>query len=153
MSEAAKNYFAKFDADGFAQAFYCDDYHDENGIPNDATEITEAQWTELITFPWTRRWDGSKVVEYSLPQPEPLTPDELRAQMPPLTRRQFWLGADSLGLSKADVLAAAADQQVRIEIEETTEFHRTYESVVMLSEVLGITPEQLDDVWMWWASA
>lgn len=40
--------------------------------------------------------------------------------MPPLTRCQLWLCVDSLGLSKADVLAVAADQQNRIEIEQTT---------------------------------
>lgn len=28
-----------------------------------------------------------------VPEPEPPTPEELRAQMPPLSRRQFWLGA------------------------------------------------------------
>jgi hypothetical protein len=73
--------------------------------------------------------------------------------MPVLSRRQFWLGADSVRLSKADVLTATDDPQIRIEIEETTVFHRTYENVVLLSPIFGITPEQLDDVWMWWASA
>lgn len=85
--------------------------------------------------------------------PPDQTLEELRAQMPVLSRRQFWLGADSLGLSKSDVLAAATDNQIRIEIVESTEFHRTYESVVLLSPLFGITPEQLDDVWMWWAAA
>jgi len=95
-------------------------------------------------------WKNKKWVH--VPPPEP-TPEELRAQMPPLTRRQFWLGANSLGLSKADVIAATDDPVILIEIEESGEFHRTYESILMLSGVLGITPEQLDDVWMWWASA
>lgn len=74
MSEATKKYFAKFDASGFAQAFYCDDFHDAKDIANDATEITEAQWTELSTFPWSRRWDGSQVAEYTPPtrEPEPI---------------------------------------------------------------------------------
>lgn len=83
----------------------------------------------------------------------PPTPDELREQMPPLSRRQFWLAADKIGISKADVLASATDNQLRIEIEESTEFHRTYESVVMLAPMLGITPEQLDDIWLWAAAA
>lgn len=87
------------------------------------------------------------------PEPEPQTLEELRAQMPPLTSRQIWLGAHSLGMSKADVKANTDDPEILIEIEEATEFHRTYESVVMMSSIMGITPEQLDDVWMWWASA
>lgn len=84
----------------------------------------------------------------------PPTPEELREQMPPLSRRQFWLGAHSLGVAKADVMAYAAnDPALLIEVEESTEFHRTYESVVMLAPMLGITPEQLDDIWLWAAAA
>lgn len=95
--------------------------------------------------------DYALVAAPVVPLPE-MTPEERRAQMPVLSRRQFWLGADSLGVSKANVLAAATDNQIRIEIEESTDFYRTYESVVLLSPVFGITPEQLDDVWLWWAS-
>lgn len=144
-------YYAAFDNDGLPTAFYSNEFHGEN-IPSDVVLITEDQWLELINNAGFRKWGGSKVVAYESPVVS-LTPDELRAQMPPLSRRQFWLGANSLGMSKADVMAATDDPIILIEIEETTEFHRTYESVVMLSEVLGITPEQLDDVWMWWTSA
>lgn len=42
--------------------------------------------------------------------------------MPPLTRCQLWLCVDSLGLSKADVLAVAADQQIRIELNKRQNF-------------------------------
>ncbi len=144
--------FAIFDENGLPTAFYWQDDHTPV-VPSGTIEITDEQWLEFIENVGLRRWDGSKVVEYTTPPPDPLTSEELRAQMPTLSRRQFWLGANSLGLSKSDVTAATDDPIILIEIEETTEFHRTYESVVMLSEVLGITPEQLDDVWMWWASA
>ncbi|WP_036567660.1 hypothetical protein [Brucella rhizosphaerae] len=143
---------ATFDENGFVTGFYPDDVWPE-GYPVECVEITQDQYGELLEFQGLRKWNGSRVIEYTPPIPDPLTPEELRAQMPPLSRRQFWLGANSLGVSKSDVLAATDDPIILIEIEETTEFHRTYESVVMLSEVLGITPEQLDDVWMWWASA
>ncbi|MBO1025484.1 hypothetical protein IPU75_12240 [Ochrobactrum sp. SD129] len=99
-------------------------------------------------------WEKATSGEYgNIAEYEPPDVEVVRANMPILSRRQFWLGANSLGLSKADVMAAVDDPIILIEIEEATEFHRTYESVVMLSEVLGITPEQIDDVWMWWASA
>lgn len=143
---------AEFDGEGFPLGFYPEDIW-VSGYPEKAVEITEAQYCELLEFQGLRKLINGEVVEYTPPTPDPLTPEELRAFMPPLSRRQFWLGANSLGMSKSDVTAATDDPIILIEIEETTEFHRTYESVVMLSEVLGITPEQLDDVWMWWASA
>ncbi|WP_273728100.1 hypothetical protein [Brucella gallinifaecis] len=141
--------FAVFNDEGFPTAFYWQDDHTP-GIPVGAIEITDEQWLELIDNAGLRRWNGERVVEYTPPEP---TPEELRVQMPPLSRRQFGLGANSLGLSKADVLAATDDPIIIIEIKESGEFHRDYESIVMLAPLLGITPEQLDDVWMWWASA
>lgn len=175
--------FATFDQAGLVTAFYDEDFHgqrmvpvfgevpeptDENPypvapiigeqsnpdckIPAEAIEITHDQWDMLFSNQATCKWVDGQIVNYT-PPVQTYAPEELRAQMPPLSRRQFWLGANSLGMSKSDVLAATDDPIILIEIEEATEFHRTYESVVMLPEVLGITPEQLDDVWMWWASA
>ncbi|MBB4954842.1 hypothetical protein H4S14_002735, partial [Agrobacterium vitis] len=43
--------------------------------------------------------------------------------------------------------AAAAD--MRIEITETVSFQRTNEAVDQLATLLGITPEQLDSLWLW----
>ncbi|QPC87430.1 hypothetical protein GA830_12255 [Mesorhizobium sp. NBSH29] len=83
----------------------------------------------------------------------PRTPEEARERMQPLTRRQFWLAANSIGLSKSDVLAAVGnDVELQIEVEESTEFGRTYDSIVLLAPLLGITPEQLDDIWNWASS-
>lgn len=91
--------------------------------------------------------------EWVYAPPSPPTPEELRAQMPTLTRRQFWLAAHDLGVTKTMVLAFTADNlPLQIEVEESTEFHRTYEAVTILAPLLGITPEQLDDVWMWAAN-
>lgn len=98
-------------------------------------------------------WEASGNVIEPYLEPEP-TPEELRAQMPPLSRRQFWLGAHSLGIAKADVMAYAAnDPALLIEVEESTEFQRNYGAVTLLSPLLGITDDQLDDVWMWFAAA
>ncbi|WP_273727331.1 hypothetical protein [Brucella gallinifaecis] len=124
---------ATFDGNGFPVAFYWIGVH-EDIVPSDAIEITEEQWLELIDNAALRRWDGERVVEYTPPEP---IPEELHAQMPPLSRRQFWLGANSLGLSKADVLAATDDPIIIIEIKESGEFHRDYESILMLAPLLG----------------
>lgn len=40
-------------------------------IPVDAINITHDQWQEFINNPGYRRWDGSKVIEYVPPTPEP----------------------------------------------------------------------------------
>lgn len=107
------------------------------------------------TSPAYAGWDNG---EYELveappaPEPEPPTPEELRALMPPLTSRQFWLAANTLGITEDLLVAATDDTEVIIEIRKSTEFHRMYDSVVMLAPLMGITPEQLDDVWMWAAA-
>lgn len=79
----------------------------------------------------------------------PPTPEERRALMPTLSSRQFWLAANTLGITEDMLLAATDDAEIIIEIRKTTEFHRTYDSVVMLAPLMGITAEQLDDVWLW----
>lgn len=91
-------------------------------------------------------WDGTDWVL------KPQTPGELRAQMLTLSSRQFWLAANTLGITEDMLLAVTDDAEIIIEIRKTTEFHRTYDSVVMLAPLMDITPEQLDDVWMWAAA-
>jgi len=89
--------YAVFDIDGLPRGLYSEDVHgakllpvyaesnDQFGenlivdwkpnpaciIPIDAVEITDVQWKELLDFPSARRWDGSDVVEYTPPIPEP----------------------------------------------------------------------------------
>lgn len=102
--------------------------------------------TSVITQ-WLADHPDQEILPY-IPPPEP-TPEELRELMPTLSSRQFWLAANTLGITEDMLLAATDDAEIIIEIRKTTEFHRTYDSVVMLAPLMGITPEQLDDVWMW----
>lgn len=94
-------------------------------------------------------WQNGEWVHITPPEQ---TPEELRAQMPTLSSRQFWLAANTLGITEDMLLAATDDAEIIIEIRKTTEFHRTYDSVVMLAPLMGITPEQLDGVWLWAAA-
>ncbi len=82
--------------------------------------------------------------------------EEIRAAMPPLTSRQFWLAANAIGISKSAVLAqidtitdAAERGALRIEAAETASFTRTHPAVDELAGAMGITPTQLDDLWNW----
>ncbi len=88
-----------------------------------------------------------------LEPPEP-TPEEIRASLPALTARQFRLGLIEGGFSLSDVedaLAAISDpverQKGQVEWEYATQFNRLHPLVVQLSETLGLTPEQVDDLW------
>lgn len=62
--------FAIFDENGFPTAFYWQDNHTPE-VPVGVIEITEEQWLEFVDNSGLRRWDGSKVVEYTPPTPEP----------------------------------------------------------------------------------
>ncbi|TWD54554.1 hypothetical protein FB480_103466 [Agrobacterium vitis] len=84
------------------------------------------------------------------------TPEQIRAAMPAVSPRQFWLAASRINITKADVLAlvdamedkqAAAD--MRIEVTETVSFQRTNPAVDQLATLLNIPPEQLDSLWTW----
>lgn len=84
------------------------------------------------------------------------TPEQIRAAMPALSPRQFWLAASRINITKADVLAqvdAMTDKQaasdLRIEITETVSFQRSNPAIDQLATLLGIPPEELDSLWTW----
>lgn len=97
------------------------------------------------------QWKGGKWVYVQPPEP---TPEEIRASLPALTARQFRLGLIGGGFSLTDVenaLAAISDpverQKGQVEWQYATQFNRLHPLVVQLSETLGLTPEQVDDLW------
>ncbi|GGG48187.1 hypothetical protein [Chelatococcus composti] len=84
------------------------------------------------------------------PEPEPPPPDPLR----PLTSRQLRLGLVLNGISLSSVEAAIdaiedpTDREVaRIEWEYATTFERSHPLVNQIGVALGLTPEQIDDMW------
>lgn len=68
--------FAKFSSDGRVEGFYSVDVHGSN-IPEDAVELTHDQYNELLENQATKRWDGSRVVDYD-PPPHIPTIEEYR---------------------------------------------------------------------------
>lgn len=141
---------AIFDENGFPQGFYSEDIHGDN-IPPEAIEITDEQWEEFLGHQGRRKWDGSKVIEYTPPAP---TPEETRAAMPPLTARQLRLGLVGGGFSLADVEAtidAIPDAQqkavAQIEWEYAVQFERMHPLIEQVGSSLGLTPEQIDAMW------
>ncbi|MFV5433722.1 hypothetical protein [Acinetobacter towneri] len=70
-----------------------------------------------------------------------------------LTRRQFKLGLLEAGLlDQIDNSIAAIDDaqtraRIQIEYTEATEFHRTSDSVAYMCQLLGLTNEQVDQMW------
>ena len=88
--------------------------------------------------------DGNTIAPYEPP------PDPLR----PLTSRQLRLGLVLNGISLSSVEAAIdaiedeTDREVaRIEWEYATTFERSHPLIEQVGAALGLTPEQIDDMW------
>jgi len=87
---------------------------------------------------------GNTIAPYE-PPPEPLRP---------LTARQLRLGLVTNGISLSSVEAAIdaiedeTEREVaRIEWEYATTFERSHPLIEQVGSALGLTPEQIDDMW------
>jgi hypothetical protein len=87
-----------------------------------------------------RKWTGT---DWAV-----LTPEELRAAMPPLTPRQLRLTLLSIGITEAQVDAKLVnDPAGQIEWKYATYFKRNHPLVDGLGIGFSITPEQTDSLW------
>lgn len=100
-------------------------------------------------------WQDGEWVLPPQPEPEPPTPEEIRASMPPLTPRQLRLGLVMNGYALGQVEQAISEipdpQQktiAEVEWEYATIFERANPLIDQIGAVLGLTPEQIDDMWM-----
>ncbi len=125
---------------------------DEMYHPDIAASILEVEDDVEVGWSYAEA-DGFKAPTGAAPTP---TPEQIRAAMPALSPRQFWLAASRINITKADVLAqvdALTDKQaasdLRIEITETVSFQRSNPAIDQLATLLGIPPEQLDSLWTW----
>lgn len=91
-------------------------------------------------------------VPYERP-PEP-TPEELRAALLPITRRQLRLTLVRNGISLDDVAAmieampeGLAKEEARIEWDDASTFDRLHPTLILIGQGLGLTPDQVDALW------
>ena len=80
-----------------------------------------------------------------IPPPEPTYEERLAAARASatLTRREFFLGLDAMGIYDT-VMAAELPRAARIELETATHFDRMWPTLVEMAHSMGFTDEQLD---------
>lgn len=93
-------------------------------------------------------------------EPEPPTPEQIRAAMPQLSPVQFRFLLLSIGFSGDDVNAAiaaipdpVAQEKASIYWEYATYFERLNPLIDQIGALLGLTPEQIDEAWLAFAEA
>lgn len=105
---------------------------------------------------WMEENDGAIPVTPYVPIV--LTPEEIRAQMLPLTARRFWLAAASIGVTEDSAVASVQGMadlsdvdkaDTIIELRKASEFDRLHPAIIDLSTALAIPAEQIDDLWIW----
>ena len=100
--------------------------------------------------------ETTNVVSYTIePYVEPvLTPEEIRAQMPALTSRQFWTAAANIEIDKDVIVSTikaampdSVDRKMIAELEAST-FERPNPTVAEVMALLDIPAEQVDALWI-----
>jgi len=122
-------------------------------ITHDGFTVSPATITSMLP-------DGYSFVEAPpAPDPEPPTPEELRAQMPPLTPRQFrdaLIDHDIMPEQVTAAISQVADTKDRAKVlnawEYPTQFVRTEPLIEQIGAMFNLTPEDIDDMW-WQATA
>jgi len=123
-------------------------------VPVGAT-ITHDGFTVSPTSITSMMPEGYSFVEAPpAPDPEPLTPEELREQMPPLTPRQFRDALIDHDIMPEQVTAAIgqiADVKDRAKAlnawEYPTQFDRTEPLIEQIGAMFDLTPDDIDDMW------
>lgn len=80
----------------------------------------------------------------------PLTAEQIRAAMPQLSKRQFFLALLSIGITEDMILAAlSGDPEGVIEMRWSGYLSRTHPLIDAVGNQFDITPGQIDGLWMW----
>lgn len=73
---------------------------------------------------------------------------EAPTPMPTLTARQLRLGLLDYLDQVEQIIANSDDRALQIEWEYATEFERNHPAIVSIGEAIGLTPEQIDAMWI-----
>lgn len=106
--------------------------------------------------PLIKRWlseHNHTIADYVAPV---YTIEEIRARMPDLTARQFWMAAANIDIDKDVIIAAikadvpdGVDRKMMIAELESGSFERTNVSIVEVMDLMDIPAYQVDDLWIW----
>lgn len=118
-------------------------------IPPTAVEITDAQYRELLDNQGLRKVvlaaDGAVSIEAYTPPPP--SPEEVRSRIAPISAWQARKALTAAGLrQQIEDAIAIAPLDVRDAWEYATEFRRNDPVLVGMAAQLGLTDEQLDDL-------
>ncbi|MDX3929089.1 MAG: hypothetical protein QHC90_25225 [Shinella sp.] len=105
--------------------------------------------------PTVRQWLTDNEGSYTIEPYVPPTLEQIRASMPSLTARQLRLGLLANGYAPsqvADAIATMPDgedrEKAQIEWEYATTFDRTHPFIASVAVIIGLTDEQIDDMWV-----
>lgn len=78
-----------------------------------------------------------------------LTPEELRAQMPPISKRQLRLTLvrNGISLSELDAAIMSMGDEAIIEWQDASEYRRLHPLLNQVAAHLNLTQDQIDTMW------
>lgn len=121
-------------------------------LPGSRFDLPDGTAVFGATLDWPGH-DGYTLVQAPpSPEPEPPTPEEIRANMPPLQKWRFETVLDNNNLQTAVTAAIGMlpqDERNMVMNKRlySQEFFRTDPLFDALSSALGMTPEQVDNLW------
>ncbi len=142
-----RKFYIKTNADGLLTGVFDTIYYEPSAEQLEGfVEADQATFEELYTHQQTRRYVNGKVEIY---MPPPLTPEEQRALMPPISKRQLRLTLVRNGISLSDLDAAiiAMGDEAVIEWQDASEYRRLHPLLNQVAAHLSLTQEQVDAMW------
>ncbi|WP_075657626.1 hypothetical protein [Pseudochrobactrum sp. B5] len=140
-------FYIKTNADGLLTGVFDTIYYEPSAEQIEGfTEVDQPTFEELYQNQQTRRYVNGKVEIF---MPTPLTPEEQRAQMPPISKRQLRLTLVRNGISLSDLDAAilAMGDEATIEWQDASEYRRLHPLLNQVAAHLSLKQEQVDAMW------
>ena len=94
-------------------------------------------------------WSWNNGNPIAPPEPVP-TPEELRARLGPLTRRQLLIALFSIGITEEQVTTAlSTDPLGLIEWKSASRFDRNHPLIADIADDFNLPVDQVDTLWGW----